>query len=403
MVKKILIFCVAYYPKFVGGDGVAVKEITDRLSPDQYEFHLITLRFDKKLPKEEKLGNVFVYRLGFVGEMKEAADSLRFPLHYNKYIFPFLALRKALQLSKKNNFSLIWSIMANYGGFGALFFKLKRPKIPFLLTLQEGDPIEYIKGRVGIFYPLFKMIFTRADAIQAISNYLADFGKSMGFKGEPRVVANGVDISNFTKEISEEDRNKLRAELGLGGGDIALVTASRLAIKNGIGDVISALVKLPQNIKFVIIGEGYLREKLEKQVKTLGVEERVVFKGFLPHSQLPKYLKACDIFIRPSISEGFGNSFIEAMAAEIPVVATPVGGIVDFLFDPASQMSHGTANQTGYFCNPEDPQSIVEALKKVLNDPNRGQVTANAKNMVVEKYNWENITVQMKEIFDNML
>ena len=63
--SKILIFSTAYYPKFVGGAEVAVKEITDRLSPNEYEFHLITLRLDKHLPKEEKIGNVFVYRVGF--------------------------------------------------------------------------------------------------------------------------------------------------------------------------------------------------------------------------------------------------------------------------------------------------------------------------------------------------
>jgi hypothetical protein len=60
--KKVLIFSVTYYPKLVGGDVVAVKEITDRLSPKEYEFHLITIRFDKNLPKEEKIGNVSTYK-----------------------------------------------------------------------------------------------------------------------------------------------------------------------------------------------------------------------------------------------------------------------------------------------------------------------------------------------------
>src|SRR5262245_6600276 len=103
--KKVLIFSVTYYPKLVGGDVVAVKEITDRLDPNEFEFHLLTLRFDKNLPKEEKIGNVFVHRLGFVGEMKESADSLKFPLHYNKYLYPFIAASKAFVLSRKNNFS----------------------------------------------------------------------------------------------------------------------------------------------------------------------------------------------------------------------------------------------------------------------------------------------------------
>ena len=404
--KKVLIFSVAYYPKFVGGAEVAVKEITDRLNShppaDGYEFHLLTLRLDKNLPKEEKVGNVFVYRLGFAGQMKESADSLRFPLHYNKYLYPFMATWKGLRLSKKHNFSFTWSIMANYSGFGALFFKFLKPKIPFLLTLQEGDPFDYIKKRVGLIYPLFKKIFTKADAVQAISRYLANWSKDMGFKGEPIVVPNGVDVGKFNIEISSDERSKIRKELGLGERDTALITTSRLVIKNGVGDVIQALANLPENIKFVIIGEGYLEEKLRLLAKNLGVNERARFKGFVAHNEMPKYLKACDIFIRASLSEGFGNSFIEAMAAGLPVIATPVGGIVDFLVDPAKLERSGMEVQTGYFCKHEDIESITTAINRSISDPNKKEVIENAKKMVMEKYDWRVIALQMKEIFDSL-
>jgi glycosyltransferase involved in cell wall biosynthesis len=328
--KKVLIFSVTYYPKLVGGDVVAVKEITDRLSPKEYEFHLITIRFDKNLPKEEKIGNVFVHRLGFVGEMKESTDSLCFPLHYNKYLYTFTGAWKAIRLHKKHGFSLMWGITANYAGFAALFFKLLRPKIPFLLTLQEGDPFAHYKKRVSILYPLHKMIFKKADNIQTISNYLAEWAKKMGFKNEPKVIPNGVDTKLFTQEVSFDERSKIRTDLGLDKEDVALVTTSRLVIKNGLADVIKALPNLGENIKFVIFGEGYLEQKLKLEARSLNLEDRVIFKGFVSHGEMPKYLKACDIFIRPSLSEGFGNSFIEAMAARLPVIATRVGGIADF-------------------------------------------------------------------------
>ena len=391
--KKILIFSVVYYPKFVGGAEVAVKEITDRLNKDEYEFHLISLLLYKKLPKEEKIGNVFVYRVGFGGEVEDTADSMKFPLHYNKYLYPFLAAWYGLKLAKKHDFNLTWAIMANYSGFGALFFKLLKPKIPFLLTLQEGDPIDYIKKRVMLVYPLFKMIFKKADSLQAISNYLAKFGKDMGFPGEPKVVPNGVDVKNFQFPILNfQERQKIREELGLKGEDVALVTTSRLVIKNGVGDVINALPNLAPNIKFVIFGEGYLKEKLELETRNSKLETRVFFRGFVDHKDMPRYLKACDIFIRPSLSEGFGNSFIEAMACKIPVIATPVGGIVDFLFD----------QRTGYFCEPENPDSIAEVVQKVIVDPNKNQVVENAYQMVVKKYDWDIVAVQMKEIFGSI-
>jgi len=391
--KKILIFSVVYYPKFVGGAEVAVKEITDRLNKDEYEFHLISLLLYKRLPREEKIGNVIIYRVGFGGEVEDTADSMKFPLHYNKYLYPFLAAWHGLKLAKKHDFSLTWAIMANYSGFGALFFKLLKPKIPFLLTLQEGDPIDYIKRRVLPVYPLFKMIFRKADMIQAISHYLAKFGKDMGFRSEPIVIPNGVDVKNFQFSIFNfQERQKIREELGLKEEDVALVTTSRLVIKNGVGDVVKALAKLEKNIKFVIFGEGYLKEKLLNLAKDLNVSDRVIWRGFVSHDLMPKYLKACDIFIRPSLSEGFGNSFIEAFACRLPVIATSVGGIPDFLFE----------NKTGYFCEPENPESIVKTVNKVLNDPNKEEIVENAYNMAKEKYDWNLIASQMREIFGSI-
>ena len=62
--QRILIFSLAYFPKHVGGAEVAIKEITDRITPEDIEFHLITLRFDSTLPKESREGNVHVYRIG---------------------------------------------------------------------------------------------------------------------------------------------------------------------------------------------------------------------------------------------------------------------------------------------------------------------------------------------------
>lgn len=377
----------------MGGAEVAVKEITDRLHGQDYEFHLITLRLDKNLPKEEKIGNIFVYRVGFAGEMKESADSVRFPLHYNKYLYPFVGAWKGLRLSRKHLFYCTWSVMANYSGFAALFFKLLKPKIPFLLNLQEGDPFDYYKNRVSLLYPLFKMIFKKADSVAALSNYLANWSKDMGFKGDPNIIPNGVHTEIFTKEITANEREENRNSLGLKERDLGLITTSRLVIKNGVGDVIKALPNLDKNIKFVIFGEGYLKESLELLAKSLKVEDRVLFRGYVSHSEMPKYLKACDIFIRPSLSEGFGNSFIEAMAARLPVIATRVGGIADFLED----------GKTGYVCEPGNPESVAHTVNRAINDLSKNRIVATAHKMVIEKYDWNLVAVQMRTLFDQVI
>ena len=86
---KVLIFSVAFHP-FVGGAEVAVKEITERLS-EGFEFFLITLRIDSRLPKEEKIGNVFVYRIGWGRNPANFKASTSSILTISKYLFPFWA------------------------------------------------------------------------------------------------------------------------------------------------------------------------------------------------------------------------------------------------------------------------------------------------------------------------
>lgn len=325
MKKRVLIFSLAYYPNLVGGAEVAIKEITDRIPPSDFEFDMITLRPNTETPKYEKIGNVNVYRIGFSRKGANVSDFFKLPLSLNKYLFPFLSFFKALSLNRRKKYCFIWAMMANYAGFGALFFKIIKPKIKYLLTLQEGDPIPYIKKRVRFVYPIFKMIFTKADMVQAISNYLANFAKDMGYKGDLAVVPNGVDVLRFTKNYSEEEIPVIKETTE----DRYFITTSRLVKKNGIRDVIISLTYLPDNYKFLVIGAGPDSDDLKNLAVEKSVEHRVKFLGQIEQKDIPKYLKASDIFIRPSISEGMGNSFIEAMAAEIPVIATEVGGIPD--------------------------------------------------------------------------
>ena len=97
--------------------------------------------------------------------------------------------------------------------------------------------------------------------------------------------------------------------------------------------MIRALPLTNTKVVFVVCGIGPDEEKLKALAIKLGVEERVRFVGQVEHSDLPAVLHGSDIFIRPSRSEGMGNSFIEAMAASVHVIATQEGGISDFLFD----------------------------------------------------------------------
>ncbi|MEK9184789.1 MAG: glycosyltransferase family 4 protein [Patescibacteria group bacterium] len=366
--KRILIFSLAYYPKFVGGAEIAIKEITDRLGND-FEFDMITLKFYSKSPRTEKIGNVNVYRVGFGTEK-----------YFNKIFYVFLAFIKACSLNNKNNYNFSWAMMS-YMGFPALFLKWVK-KTPFILTLQEGDSIEHIKNRwrIKTVYFLYKKVFKNAMIIQTISNYLADFARSMGYKGNIEIIPNGVDVARFMK------RGALIIENGK--ENTILITTSRLVEKNAVGDIIEALKYLPENVTLVIAGSGPLEKVLKLQVDSYNLQTRVSFLGYVPHKELPKYLHYSDIFIRPSLSEGMGNSFIEAMVAGIPVIATPVGGIIDFIKD----------GETGLFCEVKNPKSIAQKVEKLIKDKeSRDYIIKNAQKLAIEKYDWNLIAKNMKE------
>lgn len=397
--KKILIFSLAYFPKHVGGAEVAIKEITDRINPEDYEFHMVCLRFDKGLPRIEQVGRALVHRIGFSTLSPTMADLKKFPLHLNKFLFQFLAPFYALWLNRKYKYDAIWAMMAHSCGVPAAIFKILSPKTPYLLTLQEGDPIPEILAKARFVMPIFRRGFTKANMVQAISNYLAKWARDMNFEGPLEVIPNAVNIAHFSQNYPETELAELKKKLGKKAGDIYLITTSRLVKKNASDDVIRALSLLPKKYHFLILGTGPDEDMLKALVKSKNVESRVHFLGQIQHSEMPKYLKVSNIFIRPSLSEGMGNSFIEAMATRLPVIATQEGGIADFLFDPEKNPDK---EPTGRAVPPRDPDAIARAVKLFENNKEETQkIINNAERMAKEKYDWNLIAKNMKEkVFD---
>ena len=377
--KRILIFSTAYFP-FVGGAEVAVKEITDRLR-GQYEFDLITAKLDKNFLAVEKIGAVTIHRIG-------TGKILR-----DKLFLPFLGAKYAFKLNKEKNYICFWGIMATFGsGAGYIcniFQKLfLGKKTPMVLTLQEGDSENYLQYKwAGLISLSWRLALWQTDYLTALSNFLLNRAKRYGFNGKSFLVPNGVDVQFFSKPIPERTRKILENKLAKKPEDIFLVAVSRLVHKNATDDIIRSLTLLPKNVNLLVIGKGEEGPTLQKLATRLGVSDRVKFLGFISHKDLPTYLSICDIFVRPSRSEGFGNSFIEAMAFGLPVIATPVGGIPDFLDD----------KETGIFCSPDNPKSLAEAVNLLLNDHSLAlKIVQKAKERVVQRYDWDIVARQME-------
>ncbi|MBX4195806.1 glycosyltransferase family 4 protein [Candidatus Parcubacteria bacterium] len=385
--KRILIFSLSYYP-LVGGAEVAIREITNRL-PD-YEFDMITMRFDSLDKPEERIGNVNVYRVGNGSS------------YINKILFVPRAVFKAWKLNREKGYGKFWAMMTNMV-FPISVLRIFGNRTPYVLTLQDGDPFEYVfeRLRIRIFSPLLRYGFKHASVVQPISTFLANWATKMGCE-RIEIVPNGVNVEHFTKGGSQSEQLEVKREIGKMQGDIFLVSSSRLVRKNGLEDVVSALTYLPENISFINFGVGPEKNNLLTLAKKLGVERKVRLFDHPGNDMLPKYFHASDIFIRPSLSEGQGISFLEGMAAGLPVIATPVGGIPDFLFDP-DKTPHKPP--TGLFVNVHDPESIARQVTRLINNPNlRETLVVNAKRMVREKYDWNLIAEQMKKrVFEPVL
>lgn len=392
---NIALFTFAYNP-FEGGAEVAAREIVNRLK--QRDFTIFTYKFNRKWLSSEKGVNYELVRLGKGVSVKEGDNGTQkyYGRIWSKIYYIYKAWQEAEKRHQQKRFNVIWALMASYGGVAALLFKLNHPKIPLLLTLQEGDSEKYlIFGKLGLVGWFGKKIIKKADMIQCISHYLADFAKKRGAKCPIEVVPNGVDIEIFQNKYSNLEIKAIRDNLEL-KDDYIVLTTSRLVYKNGMDILIEAIAKLKEkksNIKLLIIGDGPELKNLRQTTNNLQLKNNVSFLGHIPQKDLPLYFRVADVFARPSRSEGLGNSFLEAMAAGIPTIGTSVGGIVDFLID----------NKTGFISKVEAPNDLAEKIDYVLTHFDEREVVINNAKLLVEKnYSWRIVSQKIDQIFKSL-
>ncbi len=345
----------------MGGSEIALEETIRRL-PNIF-FDILTLKHRPGATGKENFENGCIHRIG-----------LGNPL--DKWLFPFVGFICALKFQPK----IIHAYQASFGAGAAVVYKTFFPKTRFILTLQEGKEL----GRQNFLIKYLRnLIIRKADVITAISHYLADYARSINPKAELHIIPNGVDLEKF-RHMSNSDEN-------------TVITVSRLVAKNGVGDLVKAMARVQKEIsdaKLIIVGSGSLEKEIRQSVRSLGLEDRVIMAGSQSPENVAGYLAKAKIFARPSLSEGLGSAFLEAMAAGLPVIGTAVGGIPDFLID----------GQTGLFCNVGDPQDLAEKIKILLTDRElRMKLVDNGRRLVAEKYDWNIIAAEFSKIYGKFL
>ena len=370
--RTALIYTTAYLP-YIGGAELALKEITERWH--NVRVLIVTARLSRTVPQRERIGRAEVIRIG-IGIPR-----------VDKLLLAVFGKRAGERALKGSEPDCVWAIMASYGALAALAYKRAHPRVSFILTLQEGDTHEHIARRARFLGKRFREIFERADAIQAISQYLADWARDMGATAPITVIPNGVDIEKFRFRSWKSDPPVADPT----SGPVKLITTSRLVKKNAVDDIIRALAHLPETVTLEVVGDGVERNNLKVLTLSLNLSSRVHFAGAIAPEEIPLALARADIFVRPSLSEGLGNSFLEAFAAGLPVIATPVGGIPDFLRD----------GETGWFAEVRNPESIAACVRYIINPAHEEHVThvtAAARALIEKDYTWESVMVRMGAI-----
>jgi glycosyltransferase involved in cell wall biosynthesis len=205
--------------------------------------------------------------------------------------------------------------------------------------------------------------------------------------GRVDVIHNAVDVTRF----SAAPDHALRRTLTGNDRTPLVLTAARLHEQKGIDVLIEAVPGVP-DARFAIAGDGPERRRLEKLAADLGVEERVKFLG--SRSDVPALLRASDLFVLPSRYEGFPLVLLEAMAAEVAVVATRIAGVDELVVD----------GQNGALVEPGDSTALGLAIARLLADAERRkELASRGHELVLQRHTAEATTARVTRVYEEVL
>ena len=234
--------------------------------------------------------------------------------------------------------------------------------IPHVVTIHGGDVFGLRQKAV---LPFKQFALSQANAVTVNSTVTENEVRKLSDRCRKILrIPMGVDIKKFPRDHGAvlEIRRKYRQ----GQGPL-LVFVGRLVEEKGVGDLIQAVHFLADDcpgIGALILGEGQDRGSFERLTQELGLKDRIHFIGWVDQEAVPFYLSAGDIFVGPSRTaqdgwiEAQGLTFLEAMSAGTPVVATRVGGIVDSVIH----------EQTGLLVDERSPKQIAGAVMRLQNN-----------------------------------
>jgi len=334
----------------LGGPPILLIDIIQRLNKERFDSSIATgITTDSKYDMigfaRDKHIKVFTF------------PSLVRNIHPLKDVIALTTLSLFL---KKEKYDIVHCHTSKGGFIGRLAARLAGVRI--IIYSPHGDIFKGYFGSLvtNIFVLLEKFIARFTDKIVTLSKKGTErfLGQGIGTRQQLKHIYNGIDIKSY--EHTKATKSEKRSELGLGKDDFVCATVGRLVPVKGhkyLIEAIQKMVKIIPYAKFLFIGDGDLKPQLLKQIDSLGLRDNIFLLG--ARSDIAEILNCTDIFLLPSLNEGFGIVLVEAMAMKKPVIATNVGGIPEIVVNET----------TGILVPPKDPEAFSSAIIKLYNNP----------------------------------
>jgi len=370
---KIGITC---YPTY-GGSGVVATELGIELAARGHEVHFISYAMPIRLSSSHEriyfhevevttypLFDHPPYTLALATKMTEVAESASLDLLHVHYAIPHSVS------------ALLARMMA------------EPRKLPFITTLHGTDIT--LVGSDRSYLPITRFSIEQSDGVTAISNYLRDRTvREFDIKRPIEVIPNFVNCDNYKRG----DDPELRRQWAPNGEPILMHLSNFRPVKR-ITDAVEIFALVRQKIpaKLIMIGDGPDRGAAEYIVRTKGLTKDVCFLG--KQDQVDHKLGLADLFLLPSDEESFGLAALEAMACEVPVIATNVGGLPEVVTDGVD----------GYLIPPRDVATGARRALEILLLPDRGRTMGQqARINARRKYCSNDVIPQYEAYYEKVL
>jgi L-malate glycosyltransferase len=340
---KIGITC---YPTY-GGSGVVATELGIELAARGHEIHFISYAMPIRLSGASE--RIFFHEV----------EVTTYPL-FDHPPYALALATKMAEVAEQSSLDLLHVHYAIPHSVSALLARMMTAprRLPFITTLHGTDIT--LVGSDRSYLPITRFSIEQSDGVTAISHYLRDRTlKEFEIKRPIDVIPNFVNCDLYKRS----DNASARAHWAPGGEPILMHLSNFRPVKR-ITDVIEifALVREKIPAKLVMIGDGPDRGAAEYIVRKKRLSKDVLFLG--KQDRVHEKLGLADLFLLPSQTESFGLAALEAMACEVPVIATNVGGIPEVVHDGVD----------GYLFEPGDVGGAAKHALEILTRPDRGRM-----------------------------